>query len=257
MKNKKLSFGLFIFLSVIYIILIINKAYALYLPYQSSEQSIRGSVEDKIWPLQKDVLTSCYGWRNLDSRGKNWHQGIDLEAKIGTNVFAVQDGTVYYTCDKENFNDIDKAKALMKEDASLNLQDAIAQVSKPCGGYGINILLQHADGSYTRYNHLSRIDVKKGQEVKTGDVIGLTGNTGNSEGPHLDLKVFYSTDFRPKVETFPFKNDPLNYLPRPDDYVVKYTASSCFNSPTMAELQKDVPITVDLGDITLVSQNEA
>lgn len=54
---------------------------------------------------------------------------------------------------------------------------------------GKNVRIQHPDGRNTYYLHLSRIDVALGQRVKQGQVIGLTGNTGNSTGPHLHFSM--------------------------------------------------------------------
>ncbi len=57
------------------------------------------------------------------------------------------------------------------------------------GGYGNQILLQHADGSQTRYGHLSQIGVLVGQTVSAGQRIGAVGNTGVSTGSHLHFEV--------------------------------------------------------------------
>lgn len=57
------------------------------------------------------------------------------------------------------------------------------------GDYGNLIIIEHEAGYRTRYGHLSRIDVKWGQTVKTGEVIGIEGSTGNSTGSHLHLEV--------------------------------------------------------------------
>ncbi|WFR68206.1 M23 family metallopeptidase [Curtobacterium flaccumfaciens] len=62
-------------------------------------------------------------------------------------------------------------------------------VRRVFGGYGNQVLLQHADGSQTRYGHLSQIGVRGGQTVTAGQRIGAVGNTGVSTGAHLHFEV--------------------------------------------------------------------
>ncbi|WXF91848.1 M23 family metallopeptidase [Curtobacterium flaccumfaciens pv. flaccumfaciens] len=57
------------------------------------------------------------------------------------------------------------------------------------GGYGNQVLLQHADGTATRYGHLSAIDVRPGQVLGAGERLGAVGNTGVSTGAHLHFEV--------------------------------------------------------------------
>lgn len=85
------------------------------------------------------------------------HQGIDFAAPIGTAVVAAMPGRVV------------SAGVL--------------------GGYGNQVLLQHADGSQTRYGHLSTIGVRPGQVLSAGQRIGAVGNTGVSTGAHLHFEV--------------------------------------------------------------------
>lgn len=85
------------------------------------------------------------------------HTGIDLSANAGKNVYCSADGIVV-------------------EASFLN-------------GYGYCVFVNHGYNYQTRYAHLSKILVNKGQKVKRGDVIGLVGNTGTSNGPHLHYEV--------------------------------------------------------------------
>lgn len=85
------------------------------------------------------------------------HQGVDFAADIGTPVVAALPGRVV------------SAGVL--------------------GGYGNQVLLQHADGTATRYGHLSAIDVRPGQVLRAGERLGAVGNTGVSTGAHLHLEV--------------------------------------------------------------------
>lgn len=94
-----------------------------------------------------------------------YHTGTDLEASTGTPVKAVADGTVV--------------------------------ASDPSGAYGINVLIKHHDGTYSLYAHLSSRTVQKGTKVKAGRLIGFTGSTGNSEGPHLHLEIRTAAAFGP------------------------------------------------------------
>ncbi|MBT1623177.1 M23 family metallopeptidase [Curtobacterium flaccumfaciens pv. oortii] len=85
------------------------------------------------------------------------HHGIDFAAPIGTAVVAAMPGSVV------------SAGAL--------------------GGYGNQVLLQHADGTQTRYGHLSTIGVRPGQVLSAGQRLGAVGNTGVSTGAHLHFEV--------------------------------------------------------------------
>lgn len=93
---------------------------------------------------------------------RHLHQGIDLACPVGTPIHAVSSGTI-----------------------------RIAASGSRSAGTWITAIHDSADGFASRYLHLSRLMVKPGQHVQQGDVIGLSGNTGASTGPHLhfDLQV--------------------------------------------------------------------
>ncbi|WP_231636965.1 MULTISPECIES: peptidoglycan DD-metalloendopeptidase family protein [Planktothricoides] len=113
-----------------------------------------------IFPLAIPApITSLFGWRTHPITGdRRFHNGIDFGAPMGTPVLAAYAGQV-----------------------------AIADW---LGGYGLTVVLDHAQGSAeTLYGHLSELFVKEGEEVKQGDVIGLVGSTGNSTGPHLHFEL--------------------------------------------------------------------
>ena len=79
------------------------------------------------------------------------------------------------------------------------------------GGYGNYVVIDHGGGLTTLYAHLSVVKVSQGQTVSQGTVIGVTGNTGASTGPHLHYEVRTTTIVNGKSVTV-YQN-PLNYLP--------------------------------------------
>lgn len=78
------------------------------------------------------------------------------------------------------------------------------------GGYGNSIVIDHGDGYYTRYSHLSSVNVKVGDTVTKGQKIGVMGSTGNSTGTHLDFTIYHDID---GCGTYKFDErvDPLNF----------------------------------------------
>jgi len=94
------------------------------------------------------------------------HNGIDFRSSVGTKVQAALSGTVVET-------------------GNTDLQ-------RGCYSYGKWVLVKHNNGLSTLYAHLSYVSVRAGQGVATGDVIGFSGNTGYSTGPHLHFTVFAS-----------------------------------------------------------------
>jgi murein DD-endopeptidase MepM/ murein hydrolase activator NlpD len=103
-------------------------------------------------------ITSHMGWRkNPFGRGYEFHSGIDIYAPHGSKVRATADGVVVF--------------------------------AGWYGDYGKTVIIRHPSGYLTLYAHLSKIDVKEGQRVKAGDVVGRVGSTGRSTGPHLHYEV--------------------------------------------------------------------
>ncbi|MFF6951836.1 M23 family metallopeptidase [Streptomyces iakyrus] len=106
------------------------------------------------------------------SRGfGNGHNGIDYKYPLNTPVTAAADGVVGFEGWGQN------------DPWTLSLG-------------GIYVRIQHSDGSWTGYAHLSRTTVNKGQKVKAGQVVGYSGSTGQSTGPHLHFEVI------PKVQNW-------------------------------------------------------
>lgn len=111
-----------------------------------------------IWPVSSGYISSGFGTRSRPKAGAStYHQGVDIAVSIGTTVRASSGGKVI----------------------------TAGWVS----GYGNAVYIQHADGVVTRYGHLSRILVSVGETVTQGERIALSGNTGNSTGPHLHFEM--------------------------------------------------------------------
>lgn len=104
-------------------------------------------------------ITSSYGYRRnpFTNRGREMHYGVDLKGRRGDPVKATANGRVTFAGWK--------------------------------GAYGYVVMVKHKNGYETRYAHLTRTRVKKGQLVEAGDVVGLLGSTGRSTGPHLHYEV--------------------------------------------------------------------
>lgn len=109
------------------------------------------------WPAYAD-LTDYYGNRIHPVFGTaHFHDGIDIGVGSGTPVAAAAGGTV--------------------------------TMATWYGGYGKSIRIDHGNGVVTMYSHLSGYEVSVGQEVEIGEIIGYSGNTGNSTGAHLHFTV--------------------------------------------------------------------
>jgi murein DD-endopeptidase MepM/ murein hydrolase activator NlpD len=106
------------------------------------------------------VITSRFGWRKDPINGNSaYHRGLDIRGPRGKDVMATAFGTVF----KEGYD----------------------------SGNGRYILLDHGNGFRTKYAHLKKSLVKKGDSVARGDVVGLLGNSGRSTGPHIHYEIHY------------------------------------------------------------------
>ena len=115
-----------------------------------------------IQPVKNEDLkrmASGFGYRSDPfTKIRKFHYGMDFSARTGTPIYATGDGVV------------------LKADRSLS-------------GYGNHIEIKHGFGYVTLYAHLIAYKCRPGQRVKRGDIIGLVGNTGRSQGPHLHYEV--------------------------------------------------------------------
>lgn len=108
------------------------------------------------------------------------HQGVDYTVPEGSRVFATADGTV-------------------------------TNVSRNNSSSGLSITISHGDNYETAYNHLSKAGVRKGEKVKRGDIIGLTGNTGLSLSPHLHYEVHHKGQRVDPIHYFFMELSPHDY----------------------------------------------
>jgi murein DD-endopeptidase MepM/ murein hydrolase activator NlpD len=121
------------------------------------EQKSMLACTPSIWPT-KGWVSSRFGYRTSPFTGKKeFHRGLDISARQGTPIVAPADGLV-------------------------------ASAGKDYG-YGNVLTIQHGHGLKTRFAHLSKMLVKKGQSVKRGQEIALMGNTGRTTGTHLHYEV--------------------------------------------------------------------
>ena len=121
---------------------------------------------------QLTLLTASYGMRiHPFYKTLQSHQGVDYTIPEGSRVFATADGVV---------------------------RDAAQRNSTQ----GQTVVIDHGNGYETSYSHLSKINVRKGQQVRRGDIIALSGDTGLSLAPHLHYEVRYNG----------MRVDPIHYF---------------------------------------------
>ncbi|MEZ4104606.1 MAG: peptidoglycan DD-metalloendopeptidase family protein [Candidatus Paceibacterota bacterium] len=122
------------------------------------------------WPLKNVIVTQYFGGSEFAKRnpgvygGRAYHPGVDLGAPRGTAIHAPLSGTVRATGNTD--------------------------LVPGCYSWGKWTLIDHANGLSTLYAHQDVQSVSAGQKVATGEIIGYTGNTGYSTGPHLHFTVY-------------------------------------------------------------------
>lgn len=130
------------------------------------------------------IVLSGFGMRvHPVLKYRRMHEGLDFRADVGTPVYATGDGTV--------------------------------KTAGRRGTYGLMLVLDHTKGFETRYAHLSGFadGIRPGTQIKRGELIGFSGNTGMTQGPHLHYEV--------RIDGKPV--DPLNYLisdTSPEEYMM-------------------------------------
>lgn len=111
-----------------------------------------------IKPVNGGWLTSSFGYRKSPFTGqKEFHAGLDIASRSGTKIFATANGRISHAARKTYI--------------------------------GNQVVIDHGHGRVSKYGHMKKILVKRGQKVKRGDVIGILGNSGRSTGPHVHYEI--------------------------------------------------------------------
>lgn len=126
---------------------------------RSGTETSNTASSDFINPLDTMNITSPFGMRTHPiDKVQKMHYGIDLAASAGTPVKSSIGGKVVFAGDKND-------------------------------GYGISVYVDNGNGTVTRYSHLQSANVKTGDTVTQGQIVGKVGSTGKATGPHLDFGV--------------------------------------------------------------------
>lgn len=142
----------------------------------------------------RDLKRTASGWGyriHPIYKIRKFHEGMDFTAPTGTDIYATGDGVV-------------------------------EEVESSLRGYGNKVIINHGYGYRTLYGHMNAFNVKQGQKVKRGDVIGFVGSTGLSTSPHLHYEISINGK----------KVNPVNYY---------------FNDLTSVEYEKMIEISVKSG----------
>jgi murein DD-endopeptidase MepM/ murein hydrolase activator NlpD len=126
--------------------------------FESLENQISEMASTPTIRPTKGIITSTFGYRKSPFTGlRDFHQGLDIGAKIGTPVKSTADGKVIFAGKQ--------------------------------GPLGNLVIIDHGHGLLTRYGHLKKISINRGDIVKRNEIIGEVGNTGRSTGSHLHYEV--------------------------------------------------------------------
>ncbi|MFJ7075806.1 M23 family metallopeptidase [Streptomyces sp. NPDC098781] len=129
------------------------------------------------WVKPVKKYTKSASFAQAGGMWQSTHSGQDFAVPTGTQVMAAHGGTVV----KAGGNGAGDGPA-----------------------YGNAIVIKHGNGTFSQYAHLSRIDVKVGQIVKTGQNIAKSGNTGNSSGPHLHFEIRKTANYGSAIDPVAF-----------------------------------------------------
>ncbi len=134
--------------------------------FQNQKQMLASTPS--VWPV-RGYLSAAFGNRMDPFTGqRDFHPGLDISTPRGTSIIAPADGVVVFCGQKS--------------------------------GYGNAVVLDHGYGVVTRYGHLDGFNVRPGQRVRRGEVIGFVGNTGRSTAPHLHYEVWVNDQARNPIQ---------------------------------------------------------
>mgnify|MGYP000478346638 CR=1 FL=1 len=125
-----------------------------------------------LWPVaDSKTISSNFGLRDLDGNGslEDTHSGIDISCPLGTAIRAAKSGTISSYC-----NQYGNEEKIWSSDMS---------------SYGNYVAIQHDDGTYSLYAHMSNYSMITSGHVNQGDIIGYSGNSGASGGPHTHFQA--------------------------------------------------------------------
>jgi len=153
-----------------------SEANRIYKEYLESKKVYATYTKKRYWskpflmPLNSKITSDYGNARVFNGSLKSFHSGTDFRAPIGTKLKAINDGVVVVASDRYYS--------------------------------GNAVILDHGEGIYSSYSHLSKISVKKGQQIKQGEKLGLSGATGRVTGPHLHFSIIIDSK----------KIDPLDFI---------------------------------------------
>ena len=128
-----------------------------------------------------NYVSSYYGWRiNPVTGQEQLHRGVDIAVPTGTTVYAAMDGTVT-TATYDSY-------------------------------YGNYVVIEDEKGYCTKYAHMDTLNVRAGQSVTHGNVIGTTGNTGSSTGSHLHIECLYQGEYYNPLFYFEAGTDKQKFI---------------------------------------------
>jgi len=161
---------------------------------EGGKSSSAGGTGEFIWPVPSNGnINSGYGWRLRKGKWE-FHCAIDIGGNIGDAIIASESGEI----------------------VEVRNQCICNEPNCYCGGWGNTVVIDHKNGMYTRYSHCTTIDVNVGDFVQKGQIIATLGNTGNSEGAHLDFIIATKATVVNGRMTIPDKQmdtvDPTEYI---------------------------------------------
>lgn len=132
--------------------------------YARMESIFAGATDDKLWsaggfilPMDSEITSPFGAFRTLNENTQTRHTGWDFRAVPGTPIRASADGVIAF--------------------------------AGPMDIRGNYVMIDHGFGVFSGYAHFSQIHVTRGQQVQQGQIIGVSGNTGRSNGPHLHWEI--------------------------------------------------------------------